>query len=384
MTAAVVDVETRQAATSKRVFGEGLIGRFAMFAGVSENSRITYTKSLRQMFRYFAANGVVNPAREHLIVWIKAMAGEKLNNEDNAPRLMIDCRVKDKAGEPNKFFCEVHYDGEVAADGDVYKVIAEKNGSLVTFMKGNEVIGHNKSASTIQLYTAAAKVFFRWTAQDGHYPNIADHLKTGIKLNNNHKRDALSVKNCKKLVASVKGNTVKDLRDRAILSVMVTAGLRTIEVVRANAADFEFEDDKVFLQIQGKGHSDADEKILLSKQTYRAIDAYLKARGAKRVKGEPLFTSTSNRNKNGRLDTQAIRKMVKKNLRGIGLDSPRLSAHSLRHSVATNLIEAQVALPKVQMVMRHKSLSTTMIYQHVYERATNDGEQILADIIFKE
>lgn len=317
MTAAVVEVETRQAATSERIFGEGLIGRFAMFAGVSENSRITYTKSLRQMFRYFADNGVANPSRENLIAWVEEMKSS------------------------------------------------------------------GKAASTIQLYTAAAKVFFRWTAQDGLYPNIADHLKTGVKLNHNHKRDALSADQCKELVTSVKGNSVKDLRDKAILSVMTTAGLRTVEVVRANVGDVRFERGKVFLYVQGKGHSQADEKVLLSRQAHKAITVYLKARGKVQAT-EPLFTSTSNRNKNGRLDTQAVRKMVKKNLRGIGLDSPRLSAHSLRHSVATNLIEAQVALPKVQMVMRHKSLSTTMIYQHAYERYNNDGEQILADIIFKE
>jgi len=317
MTAAVVKVETRQAATSERIFGEGLIGRFAMFAGVSENSRITYTKSLRQMFRYFADNGVANPSRENLIAWVEEMKSS------------------------------------------------------------------GKAASTIQLYTAAAKVFFRWTAQDGLYPNIADHLKTGVKLNHNHKRDALSADQCKELVTSVKGNSVKDLRDKAILSVMTTAGLRTVEVVRVNVGDVRFERGKVFLYVQGKGHSQADEKVLLSRQAHKAITVYLKARGKVQAT-EPLFTSTSNRNKNGRLDTQAVRKMVKKNLRGIGLDSPRLSAHSLRHSVATNLIEAKVALPQVQMVMRHKSLSTTMIYQHAYERYNNDGEQILADIIFKE
>ena len=317
MTAAMVKVETQQVVTSDSSFGEGLIGRFTMFAGVSENSRITYTKSLRQMFRYFAANGVVNPTRENLIAWVEEMKS---------------------AG---------------------------------------------KAASTIQLYTAAAKVFFRWTAQDNLYPNIGDHLKTGVKINHNHKRDALSTDQCKELVASVTGNKVKDLRDRAILVTMTTAGLRTIEVVRANVGDVRFERGKVFLYVQGKGHSEADEKVLLSKQAHKAITIYLKARGKVKA-SDPLFVSTSNRNKNGRLDTQSIRKMVKRNLRGIGLDSPRLSAHSLRHSVATNLIDACVALPQVQMVLRHKSLSTTMIYQHNYERYNNDGEQILADIIFKE
>ena len=92
--------------------------------------------------------------------------------------------------------------------------------------------------------------------------------------------------------------------------------------------------------------------------------------------------STSRSCRGARLDTQTIRKMVKKNLRGIGLDSPRLTAHSLRHSVATNLIYAGVELPKVQMILRHKNLNTTMIYAAAWERFNNDGEQRLADEIF--
>ena len=317
MTNAIATVQTQQITPSAEIFGENLIERFIAFAGVSENSRITYTKSLRQMFRYFAANGIVNPARENLIEWIEDMKS---------------------AG---------------------------------------------KSASTIQLYTAAAKIFFRWTAQDGLYPNIADHLKTGVKVSHNHKKDALNAEQCKSLVKNVTGKSVKDLRDRAILSLMTTAGLRTIEVVRANVGDIRFERGKVFLYVTGKGHSEADEKVLLSKQIYKAIQMYHKARGKVQA-SEPLFTSTSNRNKNGRLDTQSIRKMVKRNLREIGYDSPRLTAHSLRHSTASNLIFAGVELPKVQMVLRHKSLNTTMIYQHAFERYNNDGEQMLADMIFKE
>ena len=317
MTGEIVRVDAQQITPSADVFGENLIERFIAFAGVSENSRITYTKSLRQMFRYFAANGIVNPARENLIEWIEDMKS---------------------AG---------------------------------------------KSASTIQLYSAASKIFFRWTAQDGLYPNIADHLKTGVKVSHNHKKDALNAEQCKSLVKNVTGKSVKDLRDRAILSLMTTAGLRTVEVVRANVGDIRFERGKVFLYVTGKGHSEADEKVLLSKQTYKAIQMYHKARGKVQA-SEPLFTSTSNRNKNGRLDTQSIRKMVKRNLRDIGYDSPRLTAHSLRHSTASNLIFAGVELPKVQMVLRHKSLNTTMIYQHAFERYNNDGEQMLADMIFKE
>lgn len=315
MTAAMVKVENLEVKTSAELFNVSLIERFTKFAGVSPSSVKTYTKSLRQMLKYFAANAITAPTREDLIDWVEDMKA---------------------AG---------------------------------------------RAASTIQLYTSAAKIFFRWLAQEGLFPNVADHLKTGVKLSHNHKKDALSAEQCRELVDNVKGGSVKELRDRAILTLMTTAGLRTIEVVRANVGDIRFERGKVFLYVTGKGHAEADEKILLSKQAHAAIKAYLKTRG--RVQSSaPLFVSTSRRNKDSRLLTQAVSRLVKKNLREIGLDSPRLTAHSLRHAVATNLIFAGVELPKVQMVLRHKSLSTTMIYVAAYERYQNDGEQILADLIF--
>lgn len=315
MAAELITIENRNITTGSEIFGESLIERFAKFAGVSESSRTTYVKSLRQMFKYFKANAITTPTRENLIDWVEDM---KL------------------AG---------------------------------------------RSASTIQLYVTSVKIFFRWLAQENIYPNVADHLKTGLKPSHNHKKDALSAEQCKDLVANVKGNSVKELRDAAILTLMTTAGLRTIEVVRANVGDIRFERGKVFLYVTGKGHSSADEKILLSRQAHKAIREYFKARGKVNA-SDPLFVSTSRRNKNARLETQTISRMVKKNLRGIGLDSPRLTAHSLRHSVCSNLIFAGVELPKVQMIARHKSLNTTMIYQHAFERYANDGEQILADMIF--
>ena len=310
-------VENQQVTTYAGTFGDSLIESFAKFAGVSSSSRQTYTKCLKQLFKFFSANSITNPSRADLINWLDDMKAE------------------------------------------------------------------GKSASTIQLYLTATKIFFRWTAQEGIYPNIADHLKSGVKPSHNHKKDALSTDQCKELVNSISGDDVKSLRDRAILSLMTTSGLRTIEVVRANVGDIRFERGKVFLYVQGKGRSCADEKVLLSKQTYSAIKIYLKARSKYAYKA-PLFVSTSRRNFNSRLETQTISRMVKKNLRGIGLDSPRLTAHSLRHSTATNLIFAGISLPKVQMILRHKSLNTTMIYAAAWERYNNDGEQILADIIFKE
>ena len=261
------------------------------------------------------------------------------------------------------------------------KINAPTRENLIDWVDGMKA--ENKSASTIQLYLTATKIFFRWTAQENIFPNIADHLKSGVKPSHAHKKDALTAEQCAELIKNVTGNKIKDLRDRAILSLMATAGLRTIEVTRANVEDIRFERGKKYLYVQGKGRSAADEKVLLGKQTYKAIKDYLKARGDVSAKG-PLFVSTSRSNFGSRLDTQTIRKLVKKNLRGIGLDSPRLTAHSLRHSCATNLIFSGVELPRVQMILRHKNLNTTMIYADAWERYQNNGEELLDAAIFKE
>ena len=324
MATALIRRQTAQIISAGK-FGVGLIERFVKFAGVSSSSQKTYAKCLRQLFAYLAANSITNPTRENLIDWVDGMKAQK------------------------------------------------------------------KSASTIQLYLTATKIFFRWTAQENLYPNIADHMKSGIKPSHGHKKDALTTEQCAELIQSVKciskvkrqRNELQELRDKAILSLMTTAGLRTIEVVRADVGNLRFERGKVFLYVQGKGHDAADEKVLIGKKTHKAIQAYLKLRGKYDAKS-PLFVSTSRRNRGARLTTQTIRAMVKANLRGIGLDSPRLTAHSLRHSVATNLIFEGVELPKVQMILRHKNLNTTMIYADAWERYNNDGEQMLENAIYKE
>ena len=74
--------------------------------------------------------------------------------------------------------------------------------------------------------------------------------------------------------------------------------------------------------------------------------------------------------------------MIKANLRAAGFDTPRLTAHSLRHTAATAMIIAGVELTQVQQVLRHVSISTTMIYNNAVERMKNQAEQIAANAIF--
>lgn len=245
----------------------------------------------------------------------------------------------------------------------------------------DELIDDGKAASTICLYLSAAKLFFRWLAMEGIYKNIADNLKNRVRVDHtNHKKDALSATQAKDLQRAVKGTDVKALRDKAIIALLLSTGIRSIEVVRADVADIRYISGRPYLFVQGKGRSEKSESVLLAPKVKSAIDAYLKARG-KVAKNAPLFVSTSRRNLNARLQTQSVSRMIKANLRRIGLDSPTITCHSLRHTAATTMIEHGVELFNVQMVLRHKSLNTTMIYNNSLSRKKNTAELTAAEIL---
>lgn len=245
----------------------------------------------------------------------------------------------------------------------------------------DSLIAAKKSASTVNLYLSATKIFFRWTADEGIYPNIADHVKSGVKISREHKKDPLSTKQGADLLKAITGNDAIARRNRAFIALMLTCGLRTIEVSRANVGDVCELAGRHYLKVHGKGRADASEMVLLPSQVYNLLVSYLSTR-EKLTPESPIFVSYSRRNYGLRLSTQSVSKLTKKYLRGIGLNSRRYSAHSLRHSAATQMILSGVDVFKVQNVLRHRSIDTTMIYADFVNRLKNDAEQTAADAFF--
>lgn len=234
--------------------------------------------------------------------------------------------------------------------------------------------------STIQAYIMAVKLFYQWTAQEGIYPNIAEKVK-GAKLDTDHKKDYLTSKQVCKVFESIDRSTLKGLRDYAILSLMVTAGLRTIEIIRANIGDMRNVADFTALYIQGKGHDEKNTFVKIAEPVEAAIREYLAARG-KADSSEPLFASDAHRNAGGRMTTRSISRIVKDNLKAAGFDSDRLTAHSMRHTAATlNLLNGG-SIEETQQLLRHTNINTTLIYSHALERAKNNSEQRIAAAIF--
>ena len=234
--------------------------------------------------------------------------------------------------------------------------------------------------STIQNYITAVKIFFSWTAQEGLYPNISEHVK-GAKLDRTHKKDYLTSAQVKAVINGIDRTTEQGLRDYAILSLMVTGGLRDIEISRANIEDLRPAGENIVLYVQGKGHTEKADYIKIPAPTERAIREYLKNRNAT-SEADPLFTSTSNNSKGKRLSTRSISGIAKAHLKEAGYNSERLTAHSFRHTAVTLALLAGQEITEVQQFARHANINTTMIYNHSLDKAKNRCSEAIAQAIF--
>ena len=234
--------------------------------------------------------------------------------------------------------------------------------------------------TTVQSYIAAVKLFFQWTNQEGLYPNIADRIK-GAKLDNEHKKDYLTSKQAARLLATVDRSTLQGLRDYAILSLMVTTGLRTVSIIKANIEDIRTIGNDTALFYQGKGHEEKATLVKLAEPVENAIRDYLKARGEKDSTA-PLFCSIANKNAGERMTTRSISRIAKNHLIAAGLESDRLTAHSLRHTAATLALLNNAKPEEVQQMLDHQNLNTTLIYSHALDRMKNDSEKKVARAIF--
>lgn len=249
---------------------------------------------------------------------------------------------------------------------------------VIAFREDLKATGHKPT--TIQNYITAARLFFSWLEQAGIYPNVAAHVK-GAKLDREHKKNYLTSRQVKAVLADIDRTTLQGKRDYAMLVLMVTGGLRTVEVERADIGDMQTLGDNTVLYIQGKGRDEKTEYVKLDAHVEAAIRDYLKARGEAKPDA-PLFTSTSNNNRGKRMTTRAISGIAKAHMVEAGYNSDKLTAHSLRHTAVTLSLLAGQPLEEVQQFARHANISTTMIYNHALDKAKNECSAAIANAIF--
>ncbi len=172
--------------------------------------------------------------------------------------------------------------------------------------------------------------------------------------------DLMSAVELTRLLDAAKGDELRSLRDRAILELFFSTGLRLSELCSLNR---DLDTSKDEFSIRGKGEK--VRVVFLSDSARAAIKKYL----AKRADvEEPLFIQGSNNKTEGsRLTPRSIERIVKHYAIVAGI-SRKVTPHILRHSFATDLLSNGADIRSVQMMLGHANIATTQVYTHVTDK----------------
>ena len=324
---------------------QGLFSSFIGYIDRGEKTTRTYTTNLRQFAAWMKYSATEQPAREDIIIYRNWLAAEH-DAIQLAPGTLQGWTFRtDRRGNPQKVTC---------------------------------------SPNTVKQYLQSVKQFFTWTAAEGLYPNIAANIHAP-KIKDAHRKDSLTAADVltiensitstaaarqaaaaeqrKDTAGRVQRSTEQGKRIAAIYSLAVNAGLRTIEISRANIKDIEVKNGAACLYVWGKGHAEPDTKKPLAPEVYAAIKEYISSRTDNPTGNSPLFVATGNRSGGKRLDPRTISSLIKKAMQAAGYDSERLTAHSLRHTAGQNVMQITGDnIYQTQQYMRHSSPKTTEIY----------------------
>jgi integrase/recombinase XerD len=171
--------------------------------------------------------------------------------------------------------------------------------------------------------------------------------------------DLITPNELERIMAAPQGESVKALRDRAILELLFSTGLRVSELASL-PRDLDMSRDE--FSVRGKGEK--VRVVFLSNEAKEAVKKYL----AKRADLEDAMFINVGRNKNDnedkRLTPRSIERLVKHYALKAGI-SKKVTPHVIRHSFATDLLQNGADLRSVQMLLGHANIATTQIYTHV-------------------
>jgi integrase/recombinase XerC len=226
-------------------------------------------------------------------------------------------------------------------DGDVeqidIRVLADWVAELARARPGGKL-----SPATISRKLAAVRAMLRFSLGAGLVPDTPFRPRRAHRLPEAPKTVEIDA-----LIAGLAGDGALALRNRAIVELVYSAGLRSAEAVALDLGDVDFEQELVHVR-HGKGAK--DRVVPLGEEAAHLLAAYLHSARPELARGaiNAFFLSANGR----RLDTSTLRRLVP-------------HPHRLRHAFATHLLEGGADLRTIQELLGHASLSTTQMYSHV-------------------
>jgi integrase/recombinase XerD len=239
----------------------------------------------------------------------------------------------------NKKLSEIEYD-------DLQELMAQLHDTEISARSQARIISGIKS-------------FYRFLMDSGFVQNDPTELlempKTGSKLPN-----VLNINEVNNLIDSIDLSKAEGHRNRAMLEVLYSCGLRVSELITLKYSNIYF--DEKFIIVRGKG--DKQRLVPISEKAIKDINNYLPDRNSlKTIKKGFEDTLFLNRRGAG-LSRVMVFHIIKEQAVIAGIKK-EISPHTLRHSFATHLLEGGANLRAIQMMLGHESITTTEIYTHI-------------------
>ena len=218
------------------------------------------------------------------------------------------------------------------------------------------------SVTTQNYHLIAFRGFLKYLSKRG----IKSLDPTLVELPRTHRPQVtfLHVDEIDRILAEIPLDSETGLRDRAILELLFSSGLRVSELINLNRDHVNLERRE--FMVRGKGQK--DRPVFISDQAAEAISDYLAERHDKLP---ALFLNNSRnrpdadmKNDERRLTSRSVERIVNKYVRLAGI-TKHVTPHTLRHSFATDLLMNGADLRSAQSMLGHSNISTTQIYTHV-------------------
>ncbi len=217
------------------------------------------------------------------------------------------------------------------------------------------------NSSTARILSSI-KSFFEYLIVEGEIDRSPTQLITAPK-STRHLPNVLTIADIDAIIEYIDPSTTIGLRDRAIIEVLYSCGLRASEAASLRLCDLFFEER--YLRVVGKGNK--QRLVPLSGVAQQRIELYLGERGGERSNVGTIFL-----NQRGQaLSRSLIYNIVHKAAALAGIKGT-VSPHTFRHSFATHLLEGGASIREVQEMLGHQSITTTEIYTHVSRQYLRD------------
>lgn len=219
------------------------------------------------------------------------------------------------------------------------------------------------SKKTQNYYLIALRSFVKYLARQGIKTLSADRIELAKVAE--HSLDLITNEERERLIKAPEGDDLKSLRDRAILELLFSTGLRVAELTSL-PRDINLKSEE--LSVRGKGGK--IRVVFISSSAKTALEKYLKVR---RDLSDDLFVRVGGKENKifKALDRHSIEAIVRHYATKAGI-SKRVTPHTLRHLFATDLLSNGADLRSVQVMLGHANIMTTQIYTHVTDKTLRD------------